>query len=259
VRRAGGWPLNLEARDKGGLTPLLSAVRKGHQEVVSLLLAAGANPLATDLVRARTWLVTALVCESCPVTVFRRWMVVGRGQYGTTTLIYACRLGDPALVDVVLRQPGTDVNARNHVGARRQGLQGAGGKWLGALPACAPSPPTAPAPAGVVHWQAGQTALHAACGCGHEEAVEMLLEEPYADRNPRDKVGATAKGACAAWSCSQAEVAGAPCRGSSACQGSHKPCHVPPGPPALPVPGDPFLPCCPKQPPAHHRPPAKVP
>jgi hypothetical protein len=58
VRRAGGKPLNLEARDKGGLTPLLAAIRKGHQEVVALLLEAGADPLATDLVRVqvvRVW------------------------------------------------------------------------------------------------------------------------------------------------------------------------------------------------------------
>ena len=42
---------------------------------------------------------------------------------------------------------------------------------------------------GLPHWQASQTALHAACGCGHEEAVEMLLSEPHIDRNPLDKVG----------------------------------------------------------------------
>lgn len=50
VARGGGKPLDLEARDKGGLTPLLSAVRKGHQEVVALLLEAGASSLVTDLV-----------------------------------------------------------------------------------------------------------------------------------------------------------------------------------------------------------------
>lgn len=42
--------------------------------------------------------------------------------------------------------------------------------------------------ASLLCWQALQTALHAACGCGHEEAVEMLLGEPHTDRNPVDKV-----------------------------------------------------------------------
>ncbi len=33
-----------------------------------------------------------------------------------------------------------------------------------------------------------QTPLHAACGCGHEEAVEMLLAHPDIDVNAQDKV-----------------------------------------------------------------------
>jgi hypothetical protein len=41
---------------------------------------------------------------------------------------------------------------------------------------------------GVVCGQVGQTALHAAAGCGYVDVVEVLLAQPGIDVNVRDKV-----------------------------------------------------------------------
>jgi ankyrin repeat protein len=66
-----------------GATPLLVAARKGHKEVASLLLAAGADYRVTD-------------------------------NFARTALIYAIIQNHFKIVDVLLSEPGMHINAKNY-------------------------------------------------------------------------------------------------------------------------------------------------
>jgi ankyrin repeat protein len=89
-------------------TPLRWAAEKGHDEMVRLLIAKGADMDAYAL----CWAAEAGHTETVRLLIDEGADVDGRGDYGTTALAYAAWYGHTATVDLLIEK-GADVNAKN--------------------------------------------------------------------------------------------------------------------------------------------------
>jgi ankyrin repeat protein len=179
----------LQATDNGGQTALHVAASCGNEEIISFLLGQGAQanskdedgatPLMMACEEGQTGVVKVLLQHVGPEALQET------NEHGLTALHYAAMWGHEATVTFLLGE-GAQANSKDKVGttsfmmACEEGHMGVVKVLLQHV--------------GAQAFQAtdedGQTALHAAAGCGNEEIVSFLLGQG-AQANSRDEDGAT--------------------------------------------------------------------
>jgi rhodanese-related sulfurtransferase len=107
-------PRRLDSPREYGLTPLMRAALRGHEDLVDELLRLGADPhLRNTDGNTALW----LACVSNSESVVRRLLDAGvdvdnRNDTGATALMYAASAGKDRMVELLLRA-GADPGARN--------------------------------------------------------------------------------------------------------------------------------------------------
>ena len=188
VRRLTTHPVNLEVRDKLGMTPLILAAWKRHQSVVELLLQRGSDINATTATGCNVihWaaatsnsIVELLVARGADINVQDDFM-------GETPLSSIAVRGEE-WADVVdfLMKCGADPEIENKYGMTA--ARWAAGKDHFKI-LCALLDNGAKITNEVTD---GSPALHLASARGHERVVKRILEIPEVDINVVDKYGYT--------------------------------------------------------------------
>lgn len=180
---------SLRRRDQGGFTPLAQAVRGGHEQVVRVLLDAGADVDGKDL---RGMTPAILACDRGHAAIVK--MLIGRGadvmvrdSRGRTPLHHAALLGNAKLVAMLLgAMQDANVDARDDDDSRtplHDAVMNRDEECVRLLLAAGAN--------AAAKTASGETTLGIAASLGDVTLARMLLVEHKVDPNSRDASGRT--------------------------------------------------------------------